>query len=135
MSDESKSRIESEVMQIFEDFFRIAQTLDFDRFLSFFDHSEATTWIDDGFFARSWDGLYTALHPLFSRWATLELHIEHVHVDILAPGVVAVTGKVTMAGTFKTGEVIRLRQAGTYVLIQRDGEWKFRHLQASNMPD
>ena len=119
MSTIQSTTIEQETMQVIEDFLSAASHLDHERFMTFFDPSEATTWIDDGgFFVRSREKLNEAVKQVFDQWEQADIHLDQAHVDPLAENAAVITGVSRISGKVKTGEEIQLRQNCGYVLVR-----------------
>ncbi len=129
MSIEQRHQVESEVQRAFEGLSQAAQTLDHERYFSFFDRSDLTILNADGSILDSYSEFQQTYQPQLEYIQKYNhLKFDPVTIDVIdennAVLVNAYIGEVVLV----SGDVLSVAGAGTQVWSKRTGEWKLVHV-------
>ncbi|MPR35348.1 YybH family protein [Salmonirosea aquatica] len=124
MTAEQKQTIEKEISALTTAFFQDVEKLDIEACMAYFEDTPE-------FLAVNPDGTpgdYTSLKKLnadaFDQFATMAVTPKKEVIRILSDTQVLYTVFTTMNFTLKTGEKMKLDEAGTMLFTKIDGAWK-----------
>lgn len=124
MTAEQKQTIEKEISALTKAFFQDVEKLDIEACMAYFENTP-------DFLAVNPDGTpgdYTTLKKLnadaFDQFATMAVTPKKEVIRILSDTQVLYTVFITMNFTLKTGEKMKLEEAGTMLFTKIDDAWK-----------
>ncbi len=115
------------VAQLFTGIGEATTALDLDRLLSYYEDTEALTYVARGRITRSRAAFADLLDTQLRGLAGADLRWRDIYVDVLSDDVATATATYEFTATLPDGRVIPT--AGTYmcIFVRREGRWLVRH--------
>ncbi|WP_373515667.1 nuclear transport factor 2 family protein [Persicitalea sp.] len=134
MTAEQKQTIEKEISALTTAFFQDVEKLDIEACMNYFENTPEFLAVNPDGTAGDYDSLKKLNADAFDQFATMAVTPKREVIRVLSDTQVLYTVFATMNFTLKTGEKMKLEEAGTMLFTKIDGAWKatFYHESAAS---
>jgi uncharacterized protein (TIGR02246 family) len=121
------------ILSMLDDYFAAVNAMDPSKFLTFFTQGEALTVIEDKDLRLSRQAFEAYIDDFFKGVSQIQATWETRTIHPLGPGQAVVTGTFKVKAKDAKGGPMAFRNAFTFVLVQREGRWRVKHVHESSL--
>lgn len=132
LDEAQKTEITDTIMKLTNKLFEAGRNLDFDKMYNHF--SDNTITIENGKIGYSWENQKKKTAEMLPNIEEYKLTIDKMSVDVLSPNIAILYGNYSFALSIKSGNVIKGKNALTWVFNKEKKLWKVRHVHISAPP-
>ncbi len=135
MTAQRENEIRTEVKAAFRGLAEASQTLDREKYFSYFDAEKYTALNENGVVLHSFDAFKEMYLPQLKYLENYQsLEFSNVKIDVIDASTAVLVNEYTATVTLTSGETVNAAGAGTQVWSKRTGSWKLVNVSSSTKP-
>jgi hypothetical protein len=127
LSDESKSKVSAEILELTQNWANAHNSMNADKAIELWDSSKDLMFAENGEFFPGRDSIYNYLKEFYKTTTSMNVEWKHRAVIPLSQNSATMSGNFKAHAIFKSGEVFDIDSKFTGVFVRKNGNWVLIH--------